>query len=78
MAKANLNQQSKRQRALAKQDKRAAKDEKRAQRKAVARVERGVATGSPPAAATNMGPNAALISKSAAAAAFIRGLKIRG
>jgi hypothetical protein len=68
MAKSNLNQVGKRQRALAKLDKRAAKDEKRAQKKAEARAERGVPTPAKPA------PSAT----SVAAAAFIRSMKIRG
>jgi hypothetical protein len=40
MSKGNLNQRGKRQRELAKKDKRAAKDAKRALRKAEARAER--------------------------------------
>ena len=64
MPKANLNQQSKRQRTLAKQDKRAAKDTKRAQRKADDRDARGTATPAPPLSPTAL-----------AAAAFIRRMK---
>jgi hypothetical protein len=72
MPKSNLNKQSKRQRELAKHDKRSAKDEKRAQRKADARVERAVATGVPPPPVAPPSPT------SIAAAAFIRSMKIRG
>ncbi len=72
MPKSNLNKQSKRQRELAKHDKRSAKDEKRAQRKQDARVERAVATGVPPP------PVAPPSATSIAAAAFIRSMKIRG
>jgi hypothetical protein len=67
MAKSNLNQQGKRQRALAKIDKRTVKDEKRAQRKAESRAERGVVE-----------PVVAPSATSVAAAAFIRSMKLRG
>jgi hypothetical protein len=48
MAKGNFNNQTKRNRELAKKDKRAAKDEKRAQKKAEARAARAVAEGVAP------------------------------
>jgi hypothetical protein len=52
MSRANLNKQGKRQRELAKKDKRAAKDAKRAIRKAEARAARAASEGTPPALAT--------------------------
>jgi hypothetical protein len=48
MAKGNFNNQTKRNREIAKKDKRAAKDEKRAQKKADARAARATAEGAPP------------------------------
>jgi hypothetical protein len=47
MAKGNFNNQTKRNRELAKKDKRAAKDEKRAQKKAEARAARAATEGVP-------------------------------
>lgn len=59
MARANLNNQNKRKRELAKKDKRAVKDEKRAAKKAEARVDRAVADGTPlPTAAAKTVPGA--------------------
>jgi hypothetical protein len=76
MARANLNNQAKRKRELAKKDKRAAKDQKRAERKAEAREARaGVAGKSPPATSPKVAvaqPTAASNVKSLAAARFIR------
>jgi hypothetical protein len=48
MPKGNFNNQTKRNRELAKKDKRAAKDEKRAQKKADARAARATVEGTPP------------------------------
>jgi len=69
MAKANLNTQAKRQRALAKMDKRAAKDEKRAARKEEARTQRASETGTVQPAKPAPSP---------LVAAFIRSMKIGG
>ena len=69
MPKSNLNNQTRRQRDLAKKDKRAAKDEKRALRKAEARVARAAADGTAPPAVT---PAVKASVSSLAAAAFIR------
>jgi len=70
MAKANLNTQAKRKVEHAKKDKRADKGEKRAQGKPEPRVVRA------PTGGKSVQPAAKPMS--AAAAAFIRGMKIRG
>ncbi len=62
---ANFNNQAKRKRELAKQDKRAAKDRKRAQRKAEARGTTAPVAASP-AASTYTRPAAPSLSKAAA------------
>ena len=62
---ANFNNQAKRKRELAKQDKRAAKDRKRAQRKAEARGAAAPETASP-ATSTNIKPAGLSLSQAAA------------
>ena len=52
MPKGNFNNQTKRNRELAKKDRRAAKDEKRAQKKADARAARATADGASPSNST--------------------------
>jgi hypothetical protein len=76
MARANLNNQKKRSRELAKKDDRAAKDQTRARKKSDSRVARASAVGKPAPAslgrAPAANPAAASNSRALAAAAFVR------